>query len=766
MDRQFPVNIGRLSGHIAMAAVCVLTMAGCGSRQESEPRPVASSNAGPVRRLTSPEMERARPWTPQPSSLPLGFVKAVQFALAHGLPDPREGQFGRAAILQGDPWHPFEPSYTGYGWEMKGSRGVSWFLGIDGGQYKGVPLDDPQSVGSVPLAMLSAAGAGVGWAPVDRNVLASDKFPDTEFAAALFLVAGRADVAERLLGSTKQGQERGILNVTQRVNFAQSMLASNKPDEASALLDLGQGVLRWKWHNAIAAHQAGDFQLALDQAAQALAYRGQYEDALRRLGKDPSGKFAFLKQAPDLVADSELRVKAPTDDLTRSVVRLTDESVEAVRYWAAGQRDADRLAAFVAGRSQRLSRSLKETRNGPGILTAREAAARRFAILTYMYVTLPSAEYTPSPAEVSVWWKLNRSISPAERVYRDLADDSATPHEWALAAGAICPVVTAISEEPVLDVLRQRAAPSVSELMAKRVFAIDKKLAAGNTSHFADAVSLCRALWRWDRRSSLAPIVGLTQAAWSRDRDWLHKNFQSEILALQLLEGRLALGDHSGLREYRDLLESWCLTGNFRDSASLGVYAAYRNAPEFKGFGREVFLDPVLSVQALQGTGRYPGMPPLNGLGIRELLKFPEEREALIRLLEDRTPMGDNQTPVPPQGGSSEVVLTVTGMPRVALPVGVRHCDFAMANFFGLPNVPFFSASFPEGQRDAIIAKTIALIRSGQLVKGDAGLATDAGAIGIDRKFPGATEPDRYPPRLGFPGSKDRRSPANLRAGP
>lgn len=182
-------------------------------------------------------------------------------------------------------------------------------------------------------------------------------------------------------------------------------------------------------------------------------------------------------------------------------------------------------------------------------------------------------------AKIRAYWKKHRGVPVEERWYRILADDGATHKQWLEAARCIVrPVDVEVTfgsgwvtvphrepgEVPKLcgESLRGKKAPTVAELMAKRVDALSDRGRPGSEHAFAmhKACDIALCLARWDAHAALPTLrvqVRRCRERMTADKDsesWTIQRYASYIGDFTLARARG--GDKAALDEHAEWIRT------------------------------------------------------------------------------------------------------------------------------------------------------------------------------------------------------------------
>jgi len=388
----------------------------------------------PAHPLPKIEFPAAKPWTPPATSVPKEIVDRAAFLLAHGMGDPRGGEYRTAKVEIGSLWPSDGKPVEVHGWTFpaKGSTPAR-IVTLDGLTWTPVSIGEKVSIAD-------------DFAGIPKTVLMGQFVPTrTPEVIGLILIAGEKTLAERLASETTP--ERSFRD---------------------------NGFLARLFDQAVTAHMRGDDLLAYRAAKTVERYRPDFEkDSLARSGQkyttSPTGQpvqtdeqFPYLNVLPTLTADTERRLREtprkPLDPKTldQQPVELLIDRLDEVsaRQWGqpGGVNLADDpiVAALVKignpaveplldaiEKDTRLTRSVSFGRDffpARNLLTVRSAAYAAFTQIADTTVFDGSYGEKMDVAGLRKFWKENGGLKPADRWFAVLADDSAGKRRWMDAA--------------------------------------------------------------------------------------------------------------------------------------------------------------------------------------------------------------------------------------------------------------------------------------------------------------------------------------------
>ncbi len=465
----------------------------------------------------------------------------------------------------------------------------------------------------------------------------------------------------------------------------------------------GKSWLSAAFHDAIEAHYAGDDQLTVDLAGLILRSRALFESALRDMSPDASktapSPVAFLEPAGGLMADSERRLKEPPrppfdpvalrrmDQRTRIaelILRLED--VNERQFSEPGsvpllfspicemlvEEGAAAVEPLIAvlDHDQRLTRSFSAFRSWVPPRTPISVSRAAEAILL-KYYGLNSFRWE-DPALRNAWLIANKHTSQPERFFNLLAEDAGGESAWLDAAEAL-------ADRPYEE-LRAQTNPSVSELLAKRIFQMK------TTS--ADRVALF--LYRWDPTAALPALQHVTRASYPGD------------LFGRIISARAEAGDGTAIPQWVDILKG--LTAPAAEFLT-PMWTAV-NDPEVQAVATRLFvgsnaaMDPARLIIAGR-DGNLLRSPLLIQPVFREAVSSALSRKEVIGSIE-RHADGSVNLKVPAL--QMNCISGSCGMGfRGQLPMGtrdIRVCDYVAWSLSRIDGFPAFDLEATAEEKD------------------------------------------------------------------
>jgi hypothetical protein len=589
--------------------------------------------------------------------------------------------------------------------------------------------------------------------------------------AVLLLRSGHADLAERLW---------------------EQWHAGNEPQAgADPYIDLAR---TWTWSlfdRAVCAHMRGDDKLALAsaRALQAIQPTVEIEAASRATDQQrrtvaPRGEkpvfFGFLKPLPALLADQERRAQQPKRP--RSLEAGRENYPDNSKWIAALVEDLENVAARqqsqpggVSLRMNAIVNALvmegddaveplidcyeKDTRLTRSVQFGRDFGTDRQVIEVKQAASEALAGIFNTRAfgpDVRAYWKKFKGVPLEERWYRTLADDTANPRQWLDAAGKIVDYRDTSDPMPadwvsVLKAgpgekrplrgerLRDHEAPSVTELLAKRVASIAGHESGGRNdmqhmSRMQEACNMALYLAEWDSggaRPTLAEHVRRCQnflAGNPTVQGW--GNERLAMMISQLTIARVRAGDDAALADYATWLRStnpWTLKIEFNSKGDL-FEAMWRHPQDAAIRDAAAFLfndvrSPWVPLIQIRKQGNL-AEERLNMLAMVEtpLVGVAGFREYLLRELSVNSEVGT----VKLRGGNSveiragPIQTNMSGgrfahshdplAPPEGTEVAFRRCDLFAWQLGAVEGMPKCELYWPMARRHEAVSACIALL--------------------------------------------------------
>ncbi|BCM88441.1 hypothetical protein IAD21_00272 [Abditibacteriota bacterium] len=678
------------SGVLLLGSLCVATGFNYVRRDSTTPSVTAPIPQENVLESGAPLLiqEQAHPLAPQQSA-PWShgnddFSNVAQTLFAQGLADPRGLEYREIEVAVGEPWNGGGLPFKTHGWLLPtGSKGGQFAVAWNGLIYPVVRVG-------------SRADLHKDFAPTHNP-------RTTPLYAGSFQQAFERDSVDFRSLTALKLVLLARLGETEIVNRFSKIV---KPQDNS---DLYLEVARdWTWftfERAVCAHERGDDHLALADAQLLTKVQPLVEAEAKRRGfqsqtNSPNSRFParplvalpFLEQLPLLLADSQHRVTSsqsptPSSHKQGMAVLITDlENVNArqegqpggvsvtddVRVQALEKRGNEAVEPLIKTleSDERLTRSVsfgRDFHRERHLISVSETAYAILAdLLRVQFKTYKEPGEPLSRKELAtqirVYWTKMGALSPAERFYLTLKDDTADKNQWLEAAANIVQPTDVeshggwitvphrkVGQKVVLrgESLRDGRTPSVSQLLAKRSDAITAIRTGSSQEQFLymDAGQMALYLADWDQKA------GITTLKKRLARVWDTKAKSNDIL-ISSSDDIERLG--------RIIVLMTQARGQCGDLTAYDEYAAWMQRVEPKSIflSDEELQKPLIegaahpsishAIDSLFNTPTSPWSNVLGPMNNPDLVKFwatPLARTAgfrkqALRVLEDRTPAG------------------------------------------------------------------------------------------------------------------------------
>jgi hypothetical protein len=342
-------------------------------------------------------------------------------------------------------------------------------------------------------------------------------------------------------------------------------------------------------------------------------------------------------------------------------------------------------------------------------------------------------------AAIRAYWEKNRGVPELERYFRTLADDFATPAQWFDAAEALAQPADVkgrggsymIPARPGGKVppsrgepLRGRKSPSVTELMARRVDALDPGGPGYNISQIFEADRMAFFLADWDAKGALPTLRARVARLAGLPRGPQYRTTGDDRLAIDLAEfTRLCQkgGDPGAQENYAAWVRT--LTPESYGQLQPQVFEPIWRSPEhpaIAGAADALFADPASPwvTAFLRDPGR-PGVDFRSALIKSPLLGVTPFRKLVLEGLTVPMEVGSVETDAAgkamvrfPWGGyqyspSQDDPLR----PKPGSRMSVRLADYCAYSLQGIGGLARFELYWPEAKRDELIAATAAFLK-------------------------------------------------------
>lgn len=668
------------------------------------PRPSAQRSYAAAKetalRLTGqplPPMQLAA-WTPPAGDLPPELVAAVAEAFDRGLADPRGLPYREITIVVGDIESASGLEVKTEGWVFADDR---WAIAWNGLIY---PVVSVGAAAELPRALAPDV------ADVDEET-AVCPVQTSAIKAALLLRVGQPLAAMAAWDARKL------------------------PDDPLRLI-----MTEWLWalfDRATAAHARGDDAIAHASTRLLAAVGDPVRAELRARDRAGFDSITFLDGLPALAADQDRRATRPlvvphmdhrafvalpeasrvsllVDWLDQVAARRTDSpgSVELAHdpivaaLIALGPAAVEPLLAVVDS-DTRLTRSVEHSDSGTFrvVIPVRDAA---LAALNRIIVISPGSDASGVQLTSDNARALARTYPPArrsDRWYGVLADDAASPAQWAWAAESITRTAdadvwfrdmptTAVVFDPhelAGESLRAASDPSVTELMVRRARAVPDDPAAG--------CMIAEALATWDPAPPPDVIAGAMDVAIA------HTAAAGAACVVDLTRTRLSLGDTAALGEYLAWLDHRDPHSEEYDSFLFDPLFAHIDDPSATAVASRIFAEGSL----WRPTWRWH-----NELVASRALVVPQIADAVLDGLRDtnaaaRVTADGGMIWIEPNGGAA---YGISRDDDLTDPVdqSVRVCDLIASDLASDPGAPAFELTWPVSKRDDGVAAMIAWV--------------------------------------------------------
>jgi hypothetical protein len=662
------------------------------------------------------------------------------------------------------------------------------------GDVRAMLLAQSGSVAGKNYRFLSRGFAAV---PALRDRMVASQQVLLPMKVVMLLRLGRADLAERAWSAaTGWTPDRGKVDLTS-YGVSYLTLASDWAwclfDRALEAHAAGDDPLA-----LVSLRELDLIQSLVEAKAMGMGFpRHQQESGIRIAGVRTEVQFLpyldFLRPLPALLADQERRAKEPRPEGDPSKIADRDARIAALIRGFDGIRV---VAEFIPGRGNpagspvvqavikegdaavgplleclehddRLTRTVdRDNRHGTrfvGVGTVGEAAYAALVAILGTRELGPNARYFSGSiadrakrvavaAEIRSYWQKTRGLSSEEKWYRTLADDNASPDQWLDAAEALSQPADVRGRGGSYTIpyrvggkvpsakgesLRGRKDPSVTDLMARRVEAIDPSGAAvganlanprggsGAIYVVLKANRLARFLAQWDLEGSLPTLrarVGRCRAIIDATRGEGSDKQGLEVDLAAFTLDRLRGGDPRALDEYADWVRT-LLTGRL-DSNSIEMFEPmWRNPdqPAIAAAAVAMFDDPKSPwVPLFRSRERGWGeMGSRSDVIVSPLLGLAPFRKLVLAGLADKSPTGTIST-----DAEGKIVIGVDEgwssmpdppkddplRPKPSTRMTLRLADLYCWKLQGLDATPRLEMYWPEAKRDEAIAICIAFL--------------------------------------------------------
>ncbi len=546
----------------------LLSGAGC-SRQDHPKNRVKLRPYRGLETLEIPKPPRqTAPWEPPRTTLPPDFIETARKLFEQGMADPRDCEYRKITIRAEGSWRDTVTSNSVMqvkGWllptpPVEKQQNANFAVCWNGLVYPVLQIGDLADLKADMEALLKPTKDQRKQRVIGDETETSA--PDTDLPqlvkVCLLLRLGEGYLAKHVW------DEWGIAEV-----HAYEALLGKGGKQRQRESVYHWVAQEWVWHyynRLVNAHLRGDDALALHDARELTAIAREVEKELDILGVErpyhgaPYGRLQAIHQLPALLQDKEIRAaskeppidvktllkkgrEAPLEHLVEALAEEHDKE-EGINFF--GSEGVIRKAIRERGEAavEPLLRALETDRRltrvdqpnnwkyYPRSRDIESVGEASFSLLQEILDSrFPQIPYLTTASEDSLaghdrqvlvrgireYWEQHKNRSPAERWFSVLANDSAKASEWAevaqniagrnrLQAGGDWLVVE--KDNPARgEALRTKQAPSVSELLEKRL----KILAARKVSYdmLHPLHQIAAVLVQWDGKSALPAITTL-----------------------------------------------------------------------------------------------------------------------------------------------------------------------------------------------------------------------------------------------------------------
>ncbi|HND20042.1 MAG TPA: hypothetical protein PLB18_11745 [Acidobacteriota bacterium] len=710
------------------------------------------------------------------TELPENIVTTTDFLCESGLADPKNGEYRDIEITTATVWGNSGPTKT-HGWVLpSGSNpdiprvAIAW----NGQLYPVLAIGEKASLADDIKQLLdqdkalrqkfkqtspTAVFSRPTYATPESQAVSTQEL--TPLKMCLLLRVGERELATQVWNVWKEG-------VTPEAN--QTSGSATDP-----FLRLAGDWLWMRFDRGINAHLRGEDDLARTIFVELETIVPRIEAEARRRGLLPTGEthagqassfFPFLKQIPALVRDHarrqtdhpassgvasslQARLEALPDKLAQITTLVADLDLVAARQKAAGagvsltedpivralyRQGEDAVPALlnvIETNDPRLTRSITFYRDYDRDRRALSVQEVAYFLITRLLeidfgsgseLVIGTAESrTALVTHLREYWSKAKSLTAPERWFQVLADDTASPDQWLQVVENIVSrdLPSSVPDEMTAGralrgaVLRAKASPSVSDLVARRVESLMEQFQTSEEFGVLEqATQLVLFLTEWDEASARPIASGHMQA--------LLKMYSSPggarrgigPLISRLTQARVLIKDRTALDEYAAWLEpiSPEQAGNMTDL----LKPLWLNAdhPACQRAAERMFLQatsPWNPLVAKHNTYLDLQMPVIL---TTPLVGLPAVREQMLQGLQNKTPIGtvkvlkdaalDIQTQIGWQLSQSGVSADIRSIP-VGTTIPFRVCDLHAWLLSALPGTPPCELFWPLAKRNQAI---------------------------------------------------------------
>jgi hypothetical protein len=737
--------------------------------------------------LPVPPQQTAK-WETDTNVIPPELASATISLFDEGLADPRGCDYREIEIHIGETWRGDGGTNKTHGWVLPVPAGGKPTFAIcwNGLVYPVVSVGAQMDVKTDVVPMISAATTN---APPMRMALYGRAIPEKMSTAPDSLLPIKACLLLRL------GEINLATNLWNACNSSLQNFRGREPEKNPYLMLAGD----WTWSlfdRMICAHMRGDVPLALVSARQLSAIQPKVEaEAAQRGFKHPpifnngmqppkeQPYLPFLEQLPQLLADLERRSQSPKEksvvemgltNFPDQPVRIADliEDLDLVNARQWGQPGGvalqlDPIVQALVKEGNAAVKPLLDCWDGDLRLTCSVGFGRDFFRDRHVLPVTSAAREAleeilqtqfQSPAEARAFWKQYKGLSPEERWYQVLREDSVAqeqpvrtmaaggqPHnetmmvfgrgQWMEAARMIVQSNT-ITGVPAAgfyhsnslpagqsvklcgESLRSKDNPSVTKLLVKNANFIAEQAEQLDQFQGVDAIQagteLCGIINVWEKPAAAGPARYLMQRAialWPDPNSFIMSSGHDLARDIpRLTEFRVEAGDLGALNEYAAWIKS-------ADEEKVDEYANEAFEPLWRNptnaavatVAEWLFNDTNSPWRRLPWK-RSTFHNPLDS----DLVKLPAFQKLLVRELDDKDVFGSMEYIRPDTisynltdfgGGSRGITFPAGEQPALGTKVEIRKCDWIAFSLSNAKQIPFFNPFASLEIRDQAIQK-------------------------------------------------------------
>lgn len=795
-----------------LPVLCALTVSGVTatglllSNSHPSPTQAAPPLQSPGARLGQKKLSLPTPpqqgaaWTPPSGQNAAGIsselLSATETLFRQGFPDPRGCEYRTIMVQVGNVWGGNSQTIEAHGWVLPGGKaGAQFAVCWNGLIYPVVTVKNRADLKADIRASLKkytelvrkSDGSPIFWrsaTPEAQSI--STEFP-TLAKVILLLRLGEYDLAREIYNLCWVRTQPGV--------------EKNDPTLRDPYLQLAE---KWAWaiyDRAVCAHMRGADRLAvadtdlltrIQQPIEAEANRRGYQKPLRYedSGKEVRGPYlVFLLNLPALHQDSLRRLDTtphPPLDLkalkqlpqpqriAELIGRLDDVAARQMGQPGGVSLDDDPVTSAliaegeaaveplldVIEKDKRLTRSVSFHRDfftHRELQTVRSAAFTCFVRITKVYRT---GDGTPTVASLRAWWAANKTSSPADRWFTQLADNGTplapAPQEspeaqekrereessrantrrqrWEEAAtsllqrsdvetsGGWTVIPDRVTGRPLPpfkgESLRARKNPSVSDLFRERALQLSEPTEGRWGFDYASGADFALMLYEWDPQG--ADTLPTLRETMRRCREFQKRDSREDSEDQYQLSGRIArltvarlrLDDTAAVTEYG----AWVRTVSprflgFETLSALFTLRLEAARPEIRNLAKDLFSEGA-DVEKTAWNRLLSDPKDLSNslaadLMSSDLLYLAPFRDLVQRRLTNRAEAG---WAIRKKGDDPEQPLLVWLDANVVRPtpskngseqrVSLRICDRVALSLQRLYGVPNFDPFAPVAERD------------------------------------------------------------------